>query len=122
MLKGIAIGNTAGNGSRSTPIAHNCRGHDNKPSRVALADSAASSSGKRLISAGRTPQQDTPAKMCRFAAAHKAPPGMACSSPAQRRGTLVLAPQAPPAPVFLNFCILYWRCRFAGYGNKLPPQ
>src|SRR5579871_6266988 len=24
--------------------------------------------------------------------------------------------------VFLNLCALYWGCRFAGYGNKLPSQ
>jgi len=26
------------------------------------------------------------------------------------------------SPVFLNLCRLYWGCRFAGYGNKLPSQ
>ena len=24
--------------------------------------------------------------------------------------------------VFLNHCPLYWDCRFAGYGNKLPSK
>ena len=28
----------------------------------------------------------------------------------------------PGGTIFLNLCTLYWGCRFAGYGNKLPSQ
>jgi hypothetical protein len=35
----------------------------------------------------------------------------------------IRAPIVPAAgSIFLNFCTLYWGCRFAGYGNKLPSQ
>src|SRR6266436_9850585 len=52
----------------------------------------------------------------------KANPYPACSSLVQARSGTRFTPNTLRGTVFLNFCTLYCECRFAGYGNKLPPQ